>query len=192
MNKIEQISYEKVFELWDKGESVKILGIDTGIANIGWGIIEATPSKTKIDSLGMITTNSEQNLAERLYEIGCELEEVILTKNPLLMAYEELFFNKRFPNMMKTNLAVGVMIQVGWKYGLQPKKFRPQDAKYFIAESHNASKEEVASAVAMHLGMLPKQLSKYPDHVTDALAHSLCYLGFLNQERLKYKGKLLK
>lgn len=190
MRKIEQVTYEQVLKKWDKGESIKILGIDTGIANIGWGIIEVSPNKAKIDSAGMITTTSDQNLAERLYEIGYELGEVIQTKNPTLMAYEELFFNKRFPNMMKTNLAVGVMIQIGWKYGLQPKNFRPQDAKYFIAESHNASKDEVAAAVAIHLGLLPNKLSDYPDHITDALAHALCYLGFLNHEKVKYKGKL--
>ena len=192
MSIIEQITLEQVFEKWDRGETIRILGIDTGIANIGWAIINVKRNNAKIHSAGMITTSADQELAERLFEIGDKLEQVIEEEEPILMAYEELFFNKKHPNMMKTNLAVGVMIQVGWKYGLRPKKFRPQDAKYYIAERHNASKEEVASAVVLHLGMLPYKLSEYPDHVTDAFAHALCYLGYLNRERIKYKGKLKK
>ena len=178
-----QTSYDLVFERWAKNEPVRIIGVDTGLANIGWGIIDTVKTDARFVAAGVLTTDSSADMPERLHIVGKKLKDLINEYNPVLMAYEELFFNQR--NMMKLNLSVGVIIYIGWQNGLNPKKFRPQDAKYLIAGSGRANKDDLANAVALHLGLLPSLLKEIPDHATDALAHALCYHAHLCDMQLE-------
>jgi len=185
LDNITQITIEDIRTCFKERKKLRVLGIDTGLANIGWAVLEFDSQKVKLISSGVITTESDKPMGERLYIIGQSVEEVIKTYGVHLMAYEELFFNST--NMMNTNLAVGVIIHIGWVYGLNPHKFRPQDAKYYVTRNNSASKEEVSNAVAIHLGMLPNQLKKIQsvDHATDAMAHGLCYIGFIKEQLLE-------
>ena len=166
---------DALFSKWLEGGSVRILGIDTGLANLGWAVIEGGKQVSRLISSGVVTTTPRMALAERLWRIETALDEIISNNKPDLMAYEELFFNPKRPSMMKTNLSVGIVMCAGWKHGLSPRGFRPQDAKHLLTRSPAASKEDVARSVVLYLGS-DKQV-KHGDHATDAMAHALCYFS---------------
>jgi len=178
-----QEGYDALFSKWLEGGNIRILGIDTGLANLGWAVIEGGKQTSRLISSGVVTTSPRMVLAERLWCIEAALEEVISLGKPDMMAYEELFFNPKHPSMMKTNLSVGIVMCVGWRHGLSPKSFRPQDAKHLLTRSPAASKEDVARSVGLYLGV--DLSNKVKDHATDAMAHALCYFSFLKLDFLE-------
>jgi crossover junction endodeoxyribonuclease RuvC len=81
---------------------VIILGIDPGIAIVGWGVVDYTGNKFTPIAYGSIQTPKELSTEERLARIYHELTDIIRTYHPASMAVEELFFN--------TNQTTGIRV----------------------------------------------------------------------------------
>ena len=81
---------------------MRILGIDPGVATIGFGLVEADRAKVHMVTYGAITTPAGLPLSRRLYQIDRDMEELIGKLRPDVMAVEELFFN----NNITTGIAV--------------------------------------------------------------------------------------
>ena len=74
---------------------MKILGIDPGVATVGFGLLETSGTQQRILSCGVITTPAHTPLSSRLDRIYSDLEELIRSCDPEAISIEELFFNKR-------------------------------------------------------------------------------------------------
>ena len=81
---------------------MRILGIDPGVATVGFGIVDATRQKNELVRFGVISTPAGLPLSRRLVQIYTDLQELISTCHPDEMAVEELFFN--------TNLTTGISV----------------------------------------------------------------------------------
>ncbi|NMB07429.1 MAG: crossover junction endodeoxyribonuclease RuvC [Tissierellia bacterium] len=153
-----------------------ILGIDPGLAIVGYGIIEYKGNKYKPIDYGCITTEAELNLPERLKIIYEELSILIDKYNPDDVAMEELFFNKNVKTAIKVGQARGVEILAAINKGKSVYEYTPLEIKQSVAGYGRAEKRQVQEMVKLLLNL--KKIPK-PDDAADALAVAICHSSCL-------------
>ena len=152
-----------------------ILGIDPGVATVGFGIISETRGVQKPKRYGVITTPAGMRLALRLTQIHSDVSELITTFKPDAIAVEELFFNTN----LKTAIAVAhgraAVILAGEEHGIPMFEYTPLQVKKAVVGYGHASKKQVMEMVRRLLSMdQPPQ----PDDAADALAIAICHARF--------------
>ncbi|MBQ1602362.1 MAG: crossover junction endodeoxyribonuclease RuvC [Oscillospiraceae bacterium] len=151
---------------------MRILGIDPGIAIVGFGLIESRGASVQMQRYGAITTEAGLPLATRLFQIQRDLEELITTFRPDAIAVEELFFN----NNITTGIAVahgrGIILYTAEKCGVPLFEYTPSQVKQAVVGYGKAEKAQVMDMTRrlLHLKAVPR-----PDDAADALAIALCH-----------------
>lgn len=162
-----------------------ILGIDPGLAIVGYGIIECNGNKFRALEYGAIVTEAETNFPDRLKIIYEEMTNIIEEFNPIDLAIEELFFNKNVKTAIKVGQARGVEVLAAVNKGLEIYEYTPLQIKQGVVGYGRAEKRQVQEMVKMLLNL--KDIPK-PDDVADALAVALCHgysLKFKEMFRMK-------
>jgi len=163
-----------------------ILGIDPGVATVGFGIITETGGEPKPQRYGVITTPAGMRLALRLTQIHRDVSELITTFKPDAIAVEELFFNTN----LKTAIAVAhgraAVILAGEEHGIPMFEYTPLQVKKAVAGYGHATKKQVMEMVRRLLSMesIPK-----PDDAADALAIAICHARTANSLLTPEEGK---
>ena len=152
---------------------MRIIGIDPGLARVGYGIIEVKNEKKILLDCGVIETNKEEKEEYRLYEISKDLNELINNWNPNVAAVEKFFFY-RSSTTISVLQARGVIMMVLASKKIQVSEYSPAQIKLTIAGTGKASKKEVLEAVMYNLNL--KKAPK-PDDSSDALAIALTKLN---------------
>jgi crossover junction endodeoxyribonuclease RuvC len=152
---------------------VRIIGIDPGLARVGYGIIEIEKEKKVLLDCGVIQTSKDKKEEDRLFEIFNDLNELISHWNPNLAAVEKFFFY-RSSTTISVVQARGVIMMVLASKKIHVSEYSPAQIKLTIAGSGKASKKEVLEAVMYNLKLNkpPK-----PDDAADALAIALTKLN---------------
>lgn len=153
-------------------EFVRILGIDPGIATLGFGIIEKQHDREIYLNCGVITTSADLSLSERLMLIYNDLNQLIEVFKPDVVAIEELFFNTNAKTAISVAHGRGVAI-LAFKQALLPVyEYTPLQVKQAVAGYGRADKRQVMEMVKrlLNLNANPK-----PDDAADALAVALCH-----------------
>ena len=152
---------------------MRIIGIDPGLARVGYGIIEVQNEKKVLLDCGVIETNKEKQEEYRLFEIFNDLNELINHWNPNVAAVEKFFFY-RSSTTISVVQARGVIMMVLGSKKIEVSEYSPAQIKLTIAGSGKASKKEVLEAVMYDLKLTkaPK-----PDDSADALAIALTKLN---------------
>ncbi|MEO0834884.1 MAG: crossover junction endodeoxyribonuclease RuvC [Cyanobacteria bacterium J06642_3] len=155
---------------------IKILGLDPGIAILGFGTIicHQSPqisnhSVVKLDDFGTIETAAQTPFGDRLCTIYNDLHTLIDEINPDLVAVEKLFFY-RMSHTITVAQARGVLMLVLGQTGLPYVEFTPPEIKKTLTGYGKADKREVQLAVARELAL--EQIPN-PDDAADALAIAL-------------------
>lgn len=149
-----------------------ILGIDPGIATIGFGVISSDRGRQELIKYGAIRTQAGQALSYRLSHIYADTLQLIETFKPDAISVEELFFNTN----LKTGISVahgrGVLLLAGENAGVPLYEYTPLQVKQGVAGYGRADKKQVMLMVKRLLNMntIPK-----PDDAADALAVALCH-----------------
>ncbi|RAP77884.1 crossover junction endodeoxyribonuclease RuvC [Paenibacillus montanisoli] len=151
---------------------MRVLGIDPGIAIVGFGFIDKIGSKLVPVQYGCIQTEAHTPQEERLkqvYESTCALMD---RYKPDTVAVEKLFFNKNVTTAFSVGQARGVMILAAAQRGLPITEYTPLQVKQAIVGYGKAEKRQVQEMVRMFLKLsaIPK-----PDDVADALAVAICH-----------------
>lgn len=163
-----------------------ILGIDPGIAIVGWGVLDYQGSKFKVIDFGSIQTPSTMNTEDRLCAVYDALASIIEKYKPEQMAIEELFWNTNQKTGIRVSEARGVILLCARKHGLEIAEYTPLQVKQAVVGYGRAEKKQVISMVTMLLN-LPKPPK--PDDTADALAIAICH-GHSGASRLaKYYNK---
>ena len=149
-----------------------ILGIDPGLAIVGYGIIEYKNMKFRTLGYGAITTPAHTPFEERLLTIKRDLQEVINKYRPEQMAVEELFFNTNITTGIAVAEARGVIVCTAHELGVKVSEYTPLQVKQAVVGYGRAEKRQVISMVTVLLG-LPKPPK--PDDTADALAIAICH-----------------
>ena len=152
---------------------MRIIGIDPGLARVGYGIIEVQNEKKVLLDCGVIETDKEQHEEYRLFEIYKDLNELINHWKPNVAAVEKFFFY-RSSTTISVVQARGVIMMVLGSKKIDVSEYSPAQIKLTIAGSGKASKSEVLEAV-MHDLKLTK--APKPDDSADALAIALTKLN---------------
>ncbi|MEA3449587.1 MAG: crossover junction endodeoxyribonuclease RuvC [Patescibacteria group bacterium] len=154
--------------------SNKILGIDPGIADTGWGVIENNKGKLKCLAYGSIKTSAKKELPERLTELHRELDDVIKKYQPKLVGVEELFFCKNVKTALIVGQARGVILLTIKQNNLNPREYTPLQIKQAVSSYGKADKGQVQRMVKIMLNL--KEIPK-PDDAADALAVAICMVN---------------
>lgn len=149
-----------------------ILGIDPGIAIVGYGVVECIGNHFKALEYGCIKTKSNMYFPDRLQFVYDEMNNIIDQYQPHEMAIEELFFNKNAKTAIKVGQARGVEILAAKNKGLEIYEYTPLQIKQAVVGYGRAEKKQVQEMIKilLNLGETPK-----PDDVADALAVGICH-----------------
>ena len=152
-----------------------ILGLDPGVATIGFGLISSEGSHQKPLRFGVITTPAHQALSLRLSQIYDDATELIKTFKPDAIAMEELFFNTNHTTGIMVAQGRGVLILAGAKCGVPMYEYTPLQVKQAVAGYGRAEKKQVMEMVRRLMGL--KEVVR-PDDASDALAIAICHARF--------------
>ena len=144
-----------------------ILGLDPGLADTGFGVIERVGQSLKYVVCGSIKTQAKKNFVERLQEIHQEVSGLLRDYQPGLVVVEKLFFAKNTKTAIDVGQARGVILLAIAECGAELVELTPLQVKQAIASSGQASKRQVGLMVknCLHLSAVPR-----PDDAADALA----------------------
>lgn len=154
-----------------------VLGIDPGLANTGWGIIEERRGACRCRAYGCIHTASDADLASRLRRIVDELTMVVDRYQPHAAAVEGIYFGANVRSAIPTAHARGAALVACSLAGVEVGEYTPMQIKQAVVGTGAADKHQVTYMVRnlLHLDHDPK-----PDHAADALACAICHA---NQRR---------
>jgi crossover junction endodeoxyribonuclease RuvC len=149
---------------------VIVLGIDPGLRNTGWGVIEQRGSTLRCIAYGCITTESHRSVPERLADIHGAIVAVIERYGPHECAVESVYFGTNAKTAFATGQARGVALLAAATMAVG--EYGPGEIKMAVVGSGDADKEQVQYMVRAILGL--KDIPR-PDHAADALAAAICH-----------------
>ena len=151
---------------------MKILGIDPGMAIVGYGLIEYKDDKVELLASGSIQTDKSSTDSERLWEIFNDLSSVVEKYKPDCASVENLFFFKNQKTVIPVAEARGVILTVLQKFEVPTFSYTPMEVKQVLTGYGRAEKREVEQMVkiALNTDILPKL-----DDTVDAIAIAICH-----------------
>lgn len=149
-----------------------LLGIDPGLAIVGWGVVDYQNNRFRPIAYGSIQTPAGMETADRLTLIHRDLAAIIDKYRPVQMAVEELFFTKNITTGIRVAEARGVILMTAREKGLSLAEYTPNQVKQAVVGYGNADKRQVIAMVTRILG-LPEPPK--PDDTADALAIAICH-----------------
>jgi len=153
---------------------MRVLGIDPGLANTGFGVVQRRSGRMVALDGGVVTTRSEQPTELRLAVVHREIADLILRHEPDAVALEELYFGQNSSSAFAVGQARGVVMLAAGQRSLPCQAYTPQQVKSAVCGSGRAPKDQVARMVQTLLA-LPELPG--PDHASDALAVAVCHLS---------------
>lgn len=151
---------------------MRILGIDPGVAIVGYGVIEYNKNTFKVIDYGKITTPAHTPLPKRLKMVYDGMTELVNTFKPDVVSMEELFFNTNVTTAIAVGHARGVLVLATENANVPLAEYTPLQIKQAVAGYGRADKNQVQQMVKRFLNLteVPK-----PDDTADALAVAICH-----------------
>ena len=150
---------------------MRILGIDPGLAIVGYSIIDIKNGEHILVSSGSIQTDKTKTDASRLFEIETDMQTIIDKYKPDIASVEKLFYFKNQKTIIPVAEARGVILSVLEKNSIPIYEYTPIEVKQMITGYGRATKNEVAKIVEMTVKY--KKIPKLDDTV-DSIAIAIC------------------
>ena len=163
--------------------TTRILGLDPGLRNMGWGLIAQDGSKLSFLACGTIKSDEKQALSVRLKQLHDGLREIVTNYTPDEAAVEETFVSKDARATLKLGHARGIALLVPALAGLSVAEYAPNLVKKTVVGSGHAEKQQIHMMVKV---LLPKSDAKSPD-AADALALALTHAQHRQAQRLQHR-----
>ena len=151
---------------------MRILGIDPGIATVGFGVIDAERGAQKYVKCGVISTTAHTSLSSRLDQIYSDLESLFDTFKPDVISVEELFFNTNITTGIAVAHGRGVILLAAYRHHIPVFEYTPLQVKQSVVGYGRAEKRQVIDMVQRILHM---PAPAKPDDASDALAMAICH-----------------
>ncbi|HUU76486.1 MAG TPA: crossover junction endodeoxyribonuclease RuvC [Methanoregulaceae archaeon] len=151
-----------------------VIGIDPGIAIVGYGILEKKDGRIVTLCYNCIfTSGKDKNTPERLEEIYSALSRLLKEYKPDCMALEKLFFARNVSSAMNVAEVRGVIMLAARQHGIPVTEYTPNRVKQAITGSGKADKRQMQDMIRrlLSLGEIPR-----PDDAADALSIALCHI----------------
>lgn len=151
---------------------LRILGIDPGLATVGFSIVDVEKSKMKLVTCGVISTPAHTSLSSRLDRIFEDMNELISSFSPDIMSIEELFFNTNITTGIAVAHARGAILLSAYRAGVQVFEYTPLQVKQAVVGYGRAEKNQVIDMVRRILAL---PAAPRPDDAADAVALAICH-----------------
>lgn len=154
------------------GKPLRVLGIDPGLARMGWGVVEKNGSVFRALAYGTLETKAGNPLPERLKSIFEGLKALLAKHRPDVAAMEELFFSRNAKTAIVVGQARGVSLLACGLAGVPVAEYRPMEIKQAVTGWAGAEKGQVQKMVKLLLGLAE---TPRPDDTADALAIAITH-----------------
>jgi crossover junction endodeoxyribonuclease RuvC len=154
---------------------MRVIGIDPGLRNLGWGVIDVAGARIAHVANGICHTDGGDELAQRLRSLHAQLTAVLAEHRPEAAAVEHTFVNKDAVATLKLGQARGIALLVPAQAGLQVGEYAPNAVKKTVVGVGHAAKVQIDHMVRLHL---PGVVIAGPD-AADALAVAICHAHHL-------------
>lgn len=163
---------------------MRILGIDPGLATLGWGVIEAEGSRIRLIQYGTLDTYPRDTFPTRLSSLYTGVKGLLDIFKPDEIAFEELFFSKNITTGIQVAGARGVALAACQSYTDKLYEYTPMQIKQALTGYGNAEKRQMQQMVRMRLGIaeIPR-----PDDAADAVA---CAVTHAQAGRMREQFKI--
>lgn len=163
-----------------------VLGIDPGLANTGWGVVEVISQQYRPVSFGVIKTDTSHSLPDRISAIAKEVGVLVDRYSCEVVSMEDIFFTKNVSSAISVAKVIGAICHEMRSKNIEVHLFSPPQIKQAVTGMGKADKNQVQQMVKLLLGMksIPKS-----DHAADALADCITYAVFSQTySRIGMKG----
>jgi crossover junction endodeoxyribonuclease RuvC len=151
--------------------ALRIIGIDPGLASVGYGVLESGSGRLRYLCHGCIETSKDTEMGARLLDIFATVSDLVEEWRPDSASMESLYFWKNVTSGIAVSEAKGVIRLAFARAGVPLVEYSPTAIKQAVSGSARADKEQVQEMVRLILGLeeVPR-----PDHSADALAAAIC------------------
>jgi len=149
---------------------MRVMGIDPGLRNLGWGVIDVTGNRLSHVANG-VCTSAGTDLAARLLSLHQQLGDVMARFAPDTAGVEQTFVNKDGAATLKLGQARGIAMLVPAQFGISIGEYAPNTVKKTVVGVGHADKTQIAHMVKVQL---PGAQLAGPD-AADALAIAICH-----------------
>lgn len=163
---------------------MRIMGIDPGIATIGFGVVDSDRNQQKLIQCGVISTPAHTSLSSRLAQIYEDMCQLLDLFKPDAVSIEELFFNTNITTGIAVAHGRGVILLACQKTGVQIYEYTPLQVKQSVVGYGRAEKAQVMDMVKRICGL---PAPPRPDDAADAVALALCHAR--SSTSLLFKGE---
>lgn len=150
-----------------------VLGIDPGIASMGYGIVRDLDGKLTAIDYGCLNTSAKQTIDQRLHTLYWELINIIELHQPSEAAIE-YFIARNLKTALSVGQARGIAILAAANKNIPVYEYTPLQVKQRVCGYGRGDKKQVQEMVRLLLGL---ELIPEPDDAADALAIAICRLG---------------
>ncbi len=152
---------------------MRVLGIDPGLATMGWGIVDAEGSRVSCVAAGALITRPEDSMPRRLLDIFTGTRDLLELYRPDEIAFEELFFAKNITTAIAVGQARGCTLCACAEYGKPMYEYTPMQIKQSVTGYGRADKHQMQHMVKLLLSM--DDIIR-PDDAADAVAAALTHI----------------
>jgi crossover junction endodeoxyribonuclease RuvC len=152
--------------------AIRILGLDPGLAHMGWGVIDVAGSRLSHVAHGVIATKTVEGLGARLMRLHRELEGVIAELRPASIAVEQAFVHKDPSAALKLGHARAVALLAAAQAGLDIAEYTPNHIKKSVVGNGHAGKEQIQAMVRRLLPQSRVEQADAADALAAAIAHA--------------------
>ncbi len=158
-----------------------VIGIDPGLATVGFGVIRIDEERITPLSYGCIRTQEEKQTPQRLLEIYTGINELFEKYVPGTIAVEKLFFTRNVTSAMGVSEARGVIFLAAQQKNILVAEYTPAQVKQAITGSGRADKRQMQEMIKrlLNLDELPR-----PDDAADGLSIALCHIHIIGNDRI--------
>ena len=149
-----------------------VLGIDPGIANTGWGIVDFAGQRFQPVCYGVINTDPDDKLEHRIAVIAESVSQIVQKYDVKQISMEDIFFAKNEASAIGVAKVIGAITYSAYRLDVPVAMFTPLQIKIAITGYGKAEKKQVQEMcrILLKLDKIPR-----PDHAADALAAAVCY-----------------
>jgi crossover junction endodeoxyribonuclease RuvC len=155
-----------------EGTRVRILGLDPGLARMGWGAIEMAGTRLTHVAHGVLTTDPKSGLGPRLMTLFDSLSEVVARIAPQAIAIEQAFVHKDPSAALKLGEARAVALLAAARAGLEIAEYAPNHVKKCVVGAGHAEKGQVLAMVRHLLPTAQVESADAADALALAIAHA--------------------
>ena len=152
----------------------RIIGVDPGLNNTGFGILDYRGSKIKVVAYGLVKPPAKESIPNRLEYLNSHMNDLIDKFSPMSMAIEDSFYSQNVKSAILLGQARGVLLLSAASKGIPSMVYAPRKVKQSVTGSGSSSKKQVKYMVEKIL-KIDKNISSLD--ITDALAIGLCHIN---------------